>query len=256
MATLQFTQAIVREPGPNCTAGLTTADLGLPDYDLLLAQHRHYVDLLCELGLWVDELPAEADYPDAYFVEDTAVVLPEVAVITIPGAPARRGEQESIAPALAQYRPLVYIEPPGHLEGGDVLMVGRHFFIGLSERTNEAGAEQLSRIVAGHGYTSTAVPVGPGLHLKSSVNVVGPNTLLLTAEFAGHPAFAGYHHIVLDAAEAYASNTLLINGTLIMPRGFPRTRAKLESLGQPVVEINVSEVQKMDGGLTCMSLRF
>ena len=256
MTLTQFTQAIVREPGPNCAAGLTTSDLGPPDYDLLLHQHRQYVSALCELGLWVEELPAEPDFPDAYFVEDPAVVTPELAILTTPGAPARQGEPATIAAALAQHRPLAHIQPPGHLEGGDVLMVGRHFFIGLSERTNEAGAEQLGRFLAEHGYTYTAVPVGPGLHLKSSVNIVAPNTILLTADFAAKPAFSGYQHIILDETEAYASNSLLINGTLIMPVGFPRTRTRLEALGQPIVELDVSEVQKMDGGLTCMSLRF
>ena len=250
-----FTHAITRRPGPNCTDGLTSSALGRPDFGLLLGQHEHYVNALRELGLEVEVLPAEPNHPDAYFVEDPAVVLPEVAVITIPGAPSRRGEQDTIARALARHRPLAYIEPPGHLEGGDVLMVGRHFFIGLSERTNEAGAEQLGRIVAAHGYTCTVVPVGPGLHLKSSVNIVGPNTLLLTADFADHPAFGGYHHIVPEVDEAYASNSLLINGTLIMPGGFPRTKASLETLDQPIIELDVSEVQKMDGGLTCMSLR-
>jgi dimethylargininase len=251
-----FSQAITRKPGHNCAAGLTTSHLGRPDYDLLLVQHGQYVNTLRELGLQVEVLPAAPDYPDAYFVEDPAVVTPEVAIITIPGAPARQGEQESIAPALAPHRPLVHIEAPGTVEGGDILMVGRHFFIGLSERTNEAGAEQLGRIVAAHGYTCTVVPVGPGLHLKSSVNLAGPNTLLLTAEFAAKPAFAGYNHIILDEEEAYASNSLLINGTLIMPAGFPRTRSQLEALDQPIIELDVSEVQKMDGGLTCMSLRF
>jgi len=256
MSITQFTHAIVRQPGPNCAAGLTTSDFGPPDYDRLLAQHRRYVDALCELGLWVEELPAEPDYPDAYFVEDPAVVTPEVAIITMPGAPARQGEQESITPILARHRPLAHIEPPGHLEGGDVLIVGRQVFVGLSQRTNEAGAGQLGSILLEYGYSTTIVPVGPGLHLKSSVNLVAPNTLLLTADFAAKPAFAGYQHIVADDEERYASNSLFINGTLIMPAGFPRTRARLEALGQPIVELDVSEVQKMDGGLTCMSLRF
>ena len=255
MQPTMYTQAIVRKPGPNCAAGLTTSDLGRADYDLLLTQHKHYVNVLCELGLWVEELPAEPDFPDAYFVEDPAVVAPEVAIITIPGAPARQGEQDTLAPVLEQHRPLAHIEPPGTLEGGDVLIVGRHVFIGLSERTNEAGAEQLGQILAAHGYTCTAIPVGPGLHLKSSVNLVGPNALLLTEEFAGRPEFGGYHHIVLSEDEAYASNSLLINGTLMMPAGFPRTRARLEALDQPIIELDVSEVRKMDGGLTCMSLR-
>jgi dimethylargininase len=256
MTSTTFTHAITRRPGPNCADGLTTSTLGRPDFELLLAQHEHYVNTLRGLGLEVEVLPAEPSHPDAYFVEDPAIVLPEVAVITIPGALARRGEQDTLAAALTRHRPLVYIESPGHLEGGDVLMVGRHLFIGLSERTNEAGAEQLGKILAANGYTCTAVPVGPGLHLKSSVNVVGPNTLLLTAGFTGHPAFGGYNQIVLDEDEAYASNSLLINGSLIMPAGFPRTRASLEPLGQPIIELDVSEVKKMDGGLTCMSLRF
>jgi dimethylargininase len=256
VATHSFTRAIVRRPGPNCAAGLTTSDLGPPDYDLLLVQHRHYVAALGQLGLSVEELPAEPDYPDAYFVEDPAVVTPEVAIITLPGAPARQGEQEGIAPILAQYRPLAHIEPPGHLEGGDVLMVGRQVFVGLSERTNQAGAQQLARILAEHGYETTAVPVGPGLHLKSSVNVVGPDALLLTADFAAKAPFAGYQHIVVPEQETYASNTLLVNDALIMPAGFPFTRARLEALGRPIFELDVSEVQKMDGGLTCMSLRF
>jgi dimethylargininase len=256
MQPTKFSQAIVREPGPNCAAGLTTSTLGLPDYELLRLQHQHYINTLRELGLQVEVLPAEPDYPDAYFVEDPAVVTSEVAIITIPGAPARQGEQHSIAEALSRHRPLAHIQPPGNVEGGDVLQVGRHFFIGLSERTNEDGARQLGQILARHGYTCTTVPVGLGLHLKSSVNIVAPDVLLLSEEFAGRPAFAGYQHIVLDKDEAYASNTLYINGTLIMPAGFPRTRARLETLGQPIIELDVSEVQKMDGGLTCMSLRF
>lgn len=256
MDTNQFTQAIVREPGPDCPDGLTTSDLGPADYELLLAQHQEYVNVLCELGLWVEELPPMPGFPDAYFVEDPAIVLPEVAIITLPGARPRQGEQENLAPILAQHRPLVAIEPPGMLEGGDVLVVGRHAFIGLSQRTNLAGAEQLGQILNDHGYTFTTVPVGPGLHLKSGANVVAPNTLLLTAELAVHPAFAAYQRIIVDEAESYASNTMLINDTLIMPAGFPRTWTRLEALGQPIIEIDVSEVRKMDGGLTCMSLRF
>ena len=256
MQPTKFTRAIVREPGSNCADGLTTSALGPPDYKLLRRQHGRYVSTLRELGLQVEVLPAEPDYPDAYFVEDPAVVTPEVAVVTIPGAPARQGEQHSIAEALSRHLPLAHIQPPGNVEGGDVLQVGRHFFVGLSERTNEEGAGQLGQILARYGYTCETVPVGKGLHLKSSVNIVAPGVLLLTEEFAGRPAFASYERIVLDENETYASNTLYINGSLIMPAGFPRTRAKLETLGQPIIELDVSEVQKMDGGLTCMSLRF
>jgi dimethylargininase len=251
-----FTHAITRQPGENFAQGLTTSDLGAPDYQLMLQQHRAYVEILRSLELEVVVLDAQPDYPDAHFVEDTAVVTPDVAVITNPGARARQGEEDTIEPVLARYRPTVRIQPPGTLDGGDVLMAGAHFFIGLSERTNQPGAEQLGRILAEHGYTWTLVPVGSGLHLKSGVNYVGQNTLLLTEEFAAREAFQGYEHIVLDRAEEYAGNTLLVNDCLIMPQGFPDTRQKLESLGLPIIELDVSEVRKMDGGLTCLSLRF
>ncbi len=251
-----FTHAIARQPGENFAQGLTTSNLGTPSYELLLKQHRAYVETLRSLGLELVLLEAQPDYPDAHFVEDTAVVTPDVAVITNPGARARQGEEDSIEPVLARYRPTVRIQPPGTVDGGDVLMVGAHFFIGVSERTNQEGAEQLGRILQEHGATWTAVPVDAGLHLKSGVNYVGKNTLLLTEEFAAMDAFGGYERIILDQAEEYAGNTLLINACLIMPQGFPATRKKLETLGLAIIELDVSEVRKMDGGLTCLSLRF
>jgi dimethylargininase len=135
-------------------------------------------------------------------------------------------------------------------------MVGNHFFIGLSERTNEGGATQLTNFLAGAGHTSETVPVAAGLHLKSGVNYVGKDTLLVTKSLVDHPAFANYEKILLDSDEEYAANTLWVDNTLIMPRGFPKTHAKLSNLRMNIIELDVSEVQKMDGGLTCMSLRF
>ena len=251
-----FTHAITRLPGPNFAQGITTADLGVPDYDRLLQQHATYIDLLRSLNLAVTVLDSLPAYPDAYFVEDVAVVTPEIAVITHPGAASRQGEEAAIKEPLAEFKPTRCIQSPGTVDGGDVLMVGKQFFIGISERTNQASAEQLGNILAGYGYEYTAVAVAAGLHLKSSVNYVGKNTLLITAEFTDQPAFARYAKIILDADEVYAANTLLVNEHLIMPQGFPKTRAKLAKLGLPISEIDVSEVQKMDGGLTCMSLRF
>ncbi|MCG6908922.1 MAG: amidinotransferase [Deltaproteobacteria bacterium] len=252
----EFTRAIVRKPGPNFADGLTTSDLGRPDFDLMNTQHDAYVRMLRELGLAVTVLPPETGFPDAHFVEDTAVVTPDIAVITNPGAPARQGEEKTVEAALAGYRTLARIEPPGTLDGGDVLMVGSHFFIGISERTNRSGAEQLGGVLSRYGNTWMPVSVGDGLHLKSGVNIVGPNTLLLTETFARMDAFAAYEKILLDPDESYAGNSLLINGHLIVPQGFPRTQAKLESLGIPLHVLDVSEVRKMDGGLTCLSLRF
>lgn len=252
----KFTQAIARRPGENFAQGLTTSHLGTPSYELMIEQHDAYIITLRALDLDVIVLDPLPDYPDAYFVEDTAVVTPDMAIITNPGAATRRGEEVTIEPVLARYRTTVRISAPGTLDGGDVLMVGRHFFVGISERTNEAGAEQLGNILEEFGNTWTAVPVGAGLHLKSSVTSVGDNTLLLTREFAGRHEFEGYDQIVLDPSEEYAANTLLVNGCLIMPKGFPHTKKSLESLGREIVELDVSEVRKMDGGLTCLSLRF
>jgi len=251
-----FTNAIVRKPGTDFHKGLTTSSLGEPDLKKMTAQHEAYINKLRELNLKVTILESEPGFPDAHFVEDTAVVTPDIAVITNPGAVARRGEETTIEPVLAAFRPTVRIEPPGTVDGGDVLMMGRHFFVGLSERTNREGAEQLGRILEGYGNTWCAVDVGEGLHLKSSVNGVGPNTLLLTDDFQALPVFDPYDKIVLDTKEAYAGNSLYINDNLIVPGGFPDTQAKLAALGYPVHVLDMSEVQKMDGGLTCLSLRF
>jgi len=251
-----FTHAITRLPGENCAQGLTTADLGVPNFDLLCRQHEAYVAALESLGLEVTILDAEPDYPDAYFIEDAAIVTPTVAVITRPGAEARRGEEQSVAPMLAQVRELAHIEAPGTLEGGDVLTVGRTVFVGISERTNPEGASQLGGILLAHGMTCCPIRVAAGLHLKSSLNHVGGDVLLVTPDFANRPELDGYRRIVIDEGEEYAANTLLVNDTLIVPAGFPSTRRKLATLGMPILELDMSEAQKMDGGLTCLSLRF
>jgi dimethylargininase len=253
---MTFTQAIARRPVKEMAAGITTSTLGPPDYKKALVQFDAYVDTLNHLGLSVIVLDPLEGYPDAHFVEDAAVVTPDVAVITNPGAASRKGEVPSIAATLQHFRKTTWIQPPGTIDGGDVLMVGRHFFIGLSDRTNPQGARQLGDAVSGFGCTWTPVPVAAGLHFKSSVNAVSADTLLLTRSFADHPALAGFHRIVISTHEEYAGNTLLVNGRLIMPAGFPDTRQKLEALGKPIIELDISEFRKMDGGLTCLSLRF
>ena len=252
-----FTHAIARKPGPNFAQGITTAvNEESPKYETLVNQHKEYIATLKSIGLEVILLDALPDHPDAYFVEDTAVVATDVAVITNPGADARKGEEETIAPVLAQYRKTEKIRPPGTVDGGDILQVGKHFFIGLSERTNHEGAGQLSHILKRYGYTDTIVAAGEGLHFKSSVNYVGQNTLLITEDFSENAQFEGYDTIVVDSIESYAANTLFINNHLLVPRGYPDTRKKLEMLDFKIIELDTSEVRKMDGGLTCMSLRF
>ncbi|UCH20754.1 MAG: amidinotransferase [Deltaproteobacteria bacterium] len=251
-----FAHAVTRKPGKNFARGITTATTETPSYDLIIRQHETYTETLRSIGLEVivlDPLPA---HPDGYFVEDTAVVTPDVAVITIPGAKSRRGEADMIAPLLAEFRKIARIQPPGTLDGGDVLMVDSHFIVGISERTNAEGAQQLGEILERFGNTWTKVPVTFGLHFKSSVNRIGENTLLVSREYADFEELKQYEKIIVDENEKSACNTLWVNNHLITPKGFPSTRKKLETTGLDIVELDVSEVRKMDGGLTCMSLRF
>jgi dimethylargininase len=251
-----FKTAITRKPGKNFYQGITTANFGEPSYQRILEQHADYVEILKKLGLQVIELAVLPEYPDAYFVEDVAVVTPDVAVITNPGAKTRNGEQAHIKPVLRRYRKIARIEPPGTLDGGDVLMVGNHFFIGISERTNFHGAAQLGEILEGYGYTWNSVPVGDGLHLKSHVSWVSQNTLLIGTPFIGKPQFDDFDQLEVDIDESHACNTLWINDTLLTPKGFPKTREQLERLGLPIIELSTSEFNKMDGGLSCLSIRF
>lgn len=251
-----FRNAITRRPGPDFGRGLTRAGLGTPDLQLATAQHAAYVAALRAAGLEVTELAPLAGHPDAWFVEDPAVVTPEVAVLTRPGAAERRGEGETLEAALAAHRPVVRIEPPGTLDGGDVLAIDGHYYVGISSRTNDAGAEQLGRILSEHGHTWRPVAVSDGLHLKSSVNHVGGGVVLIAETFAAADAFSEHEQIPVDPDEEHACNTLLVNERLLVPAGFPRTRVALERLGLAIVELDTSEMRKMDGGLTCLSLRF
>jgi len=251
-----FTTAVCRRPGPDLGAGLTTTNLGAPDFALACEQFDLYVATLRNIGLEVTVLDALEGYPDAHFIEDMAVVTPDLAVITNPGAPARQGEQHTVAQALGGQGQLDFIRAPGTLDGGDVLMIGNHFLIGVSDRTNSEGARQLGAVLVSFGYTWEVVSVGAGLHFKSSVNLVGDNVLLVTEAFADLDEISCYQRVRVPAGEEYAANTLLINGQLIMPAGYPRTRSSLETLEWPISELDTSEFRKMDGGLTCLSLRF
>jgi len=251
-----FTHAITRLPGKNFAQGITTSALGAHDYDLMLSQHRSYIDALKSAGLQVAILEALPDYPDAYFVEDVAVVTPEIAVITRPGALARRGEEQAILTALTSQLPMTHIQAPGTLDGGDVLITGKRVFIGLSGRTNAEGAAQLGVNLEPYGYKWTGVPVGGGLHLKSGVNALSEDTLLITREFSKFDVFRSYHKIIVPPGEEYAANTLRVNDSLITPQGYPGVRGAIARLGLEIIELDVSEACKMDGGLTCMSLRF
>jgi len=250
-----LTRAILRRPGDDFAAGITTSSLGAPDLALMLAQHAAYAATLRALGLAIEVLDPLPGFPDAYFVEDVAVTVPEIAVIARPGAPARREETEPMVPVLARHREISRLAAPATLDGGDVLVVDRDVFVGLSARTNVEGAAQLRRLLEPYVYRAQTVPVGAGLHLKSSVSWLGGETLLVSEKFAGAAELRGYRCIAVDPGDDPACNTLLVNGTLLVPAGFPAARRKVEQAGLPVVELDVSEARKMDGGLSCMSLR-
>jgi dimethylargininase len=246
----------MREPGQNFSSGLTQANLGAPDFERVKKQHDAYRSCLQALDVNVELLPALPDFPDAYFVEDVAVVTPTVAVISRPGAASRLGEQNFIEAALAQHLPIAKIEAPGTLDGGDVLQIDDHFYIGLSARTNSQGAQQLSQILSPYGYTCHTVKVRGSLHLKSDISYVGRQTVLAAPNIAPLHHFARYNIIPVPEKEAYAANSLLINGRVLAPKGFPMTSAKLIAAGFEIIELETSELQKMDGGLSCISLRF
>jgi dimethylargininase len=248
--------ALVRPPGPDAVQGLTV-QTGPPTCLTDLAQqHAAYCRLLRTLGVELIRLDPLPGFPDAYFVEDTAVVTPEIAVITRPGAPERQGEVQTVARVLSKYRELKVIDPPGTLDGGDVMIVNQQIFIGLSGRTNRHGANQLARILTPFGYRCTAVDVRAGLHLKSNVAPVNDRQLLILASWGQMPAFDGYDKLLVDPSEAHACNTLALNGHLIIPAGYPRTLALLETCGQPILTLDTRPFHRMDGGLTCLSLRF
>jgi dimethylargininase len=237
--------------------GLTSASLGKPDYNLALFQHARYVEALQERGLELKALEPDNRFPDSTFVEDIALCTPEFAVITHPGAPSRRGETKEIRNVLSSfYAQLENIEPPGTLEAGDVMMAGNHFCIGLSGRTNAEGACQLVRILEKYGYSGETILLKDMLHLKSGVSYLEQDRLLVVSQFAHHPAFKDFHKIEVDPMEAYSANSLWVNGIVLVPEGFPRTREKIERAGYSTVALDVSEFQKLDGGLSCLSLRF
>ncbi len=251
----RYVRAIARKPSPSSIHGLTTANLGKPDLDALSRQYRNYVDTLSDLGLEIIELEALADFPDSYFVEDTAVVTPEIAVIMRPGAASRRNEPDHLIGVLERFRTTARIESPGVIDGGDVLVVGKHCIIGLSERTNQQGAEHLHGILTEFGYQGDTVKVPEALHLKSSVNFLDTETLLVTRSCRTLDCLSGYQKLVVPDGEEYAANVVWVNDHILIPEGFPGTRQLLEQHGFAVIALPVSEMAKMDGGLTCLSLR-
>lgn len=252
-----FGHAIVRRPGQSLIKGLSQADLGQPDYQLALEQHEAYCAALVACGLEIAVLPADEDYPDSVFIEDTALLTPRCAVITRPGAPSRRGETASvIEPIRRFYDHIETIQAPGTIEAGDIMMVGNHFYIGLSQRTNPSGAEQMTAILGKYGMSASTVGLEHVLHLKTGIVYLENNTMATAGEFVDKPEFSAFRRIHVPDDEAYAANCVWINGRVLVAAGFPQTRRRIESAGYPTIALDMSEFRKLDGGLSCLSLRF
>ena len=252
-----FTKAIVRTPCKAMVNGITTVNLGAPIYEKALAQHADYIEALIECGLDVTILPAENNYPDSCFVEDVALMTPRCAIITNPGAESRKGETESMIKTVEEFYDRVeFIEAPGTVEAGDIMMVGDHYYIGLSERTNDIGAMQMISYLEKHGMGGSVVEMSEMLHLKTGLGYLEGNNLLATGEFISKKEFEKYNLIEVDSDEAYAANSVWVNDVVLTPKGFPKTKALIENAGYKVREVDVSEYQKIDGGLSCLSLRF
>ena len=252
-----FKKAIVRTPCAAMVDGITTANLGKPNYKNALKQHQDYIQALKECGLEVTILEANNEFPDSTFVEDVALCTPHCAIITNPGAATRTKETESMIPYIEQnYENVEFILAPGSVEAGDIMMVGNYYYIGLSDRTNKKGAAQMIDHLKKYGMDGMAVSMSDFLHLKTGLSYLENKNLLVCGEFVTKPEFQLFNKIVVDADEAYAVNSVWVNDTVITPKGFPKTKAKIEELGYKTREVDVSEFQKLDGGLSCLSLRF
>lgn len=226
------------------------------DVSLATEQHRAYEEVLRELGAHVISLPPEPDLPDSVFVEDTAVVVEELAVLTAPLLPSRRREVASVAAALAPYRPHRFLNRDATLEGGDVLRIGRTLYVGLSARTNRAGVAGLAAALEPHGYTVRTVMLDGCLHLKSACTYIGRNTLLANRAWVDITQLGPLEVVDVAPTEPGAGNALLIGETVVLPASFPETQGRLTSRGFPVQTVDVSELQKAEAGVTCCSIVF
>jgi dimethylargininase len=249
--------AIVREVSSSLNDCELSFHLRQPiDIAKAIAQHQAYKDCLAELGVRIVPLPAEPALPDTVFVEDPAIVVDEVAIISNMGAPSRRPEIVSLANVLSRYRPIKYLREPVTLDGGDVLRIGHSIFVGLSRRTNRDGIVQLANLLGPYGYQVEPVEVRGCLHLKSACSYVGNNIILVNRSWIDAEPLSRFEMLDVPEEEPAAANALLVNDVIIMPSSFPRTCALLEKRGLSVRSIDVSELQKAEAGVTCTSLIF
>lgn len=256
----KFNNVIVRRPCRAICEGITSApELGKPIYEKALQQHDTYIEALKQCGVEVTVLEADERYPDSCFVEDPALITRKCAIITNPGAASRNGEKNEIIGAVKKFFPedkIEYIKDPGTLEGGDVMMVGDTFYVGLSARTNAEGIRQLTEILNKYGLECIQVPLEKVLHLKTGVNYIENNNMLVSGEFIEKPEFEKYNKIVIPEEEAYAANCIWVNDTVIVPEGYPAVLKAVQDAGYKTLLVDTSEFRKIDGGLSCLSLRF
>ena len=257
---MRFTRAIVRPPAATFSAGITTSGLGPPDLTLALEQHEAYCRVLERLGLSLTRLDPDPEYPDSTFVEDAAIVTSRGAILTRPGAATRAGEVRGMGAVLRRFFPVLDgITPPGTLDGGDVCEAGPHFFIRLSTRTNAEGAAQLAAWLARRGFGSNTIDLRsmPGLlHLKTGLSWLGGRRLLAAGDVAGHEALRGWEVVPVPAGEEYAANCIALNDAVLLAQGYPATASLLRGFTYDVVQLDMSEYRKMDGGLSCLSVRW
>lgn len=252
-----FTNAIVKTPCRNMVHGISAANMGKPDYSLALKQHKDYILALKHCGLKVMVLDPDESFPDSTFIEDACLITPRCAVITNPGAASRRDETIRVAEAVKGFGlPVEHIQSPGTLDAGDVMMVKNHYFTGLSERTNIDGASQLNTILKKYDYTSSTIGLEKVLHLKTGISYLENNNLLAFGEFLTKPALSDFNILAVDPDESYAANSVWINGKVLVPKGFSKTVRMIKDADYQIIEVDVSEFRKLDGGLSCLSLRF
>jgi dimethylargininase len=249
--------AITRKVSPSINkCELTHLERQPIDFAVARKQHEEYEDALRSLGIKVISLPAETGLPDSVFVEDTAVVLDEIAIITRPGADSRKPEIPSIAAAISHFRKMGYLKEPATLDGGDVLVIGKTIYIGLSSRSNQKALTQLQNLLNLYGYFVKGVEISGCLHLKSAVTQIAEQTLLINPKWVDKKNFPEMGFIEIDPAEPLAANALLIGKAVIYPNLFPNTLARLELAGIRVIPVDVSEIIKAEGAVTCCSLVF
>ena len=253
-----FKNVIVRRPAKSLSEGITSnPELGKPVYENAIVQHDKYIEALKKCGVNVHILDSDERYPDSCFVEDVAVCTKKFVMVTSPGAETRKGEEKEIIEALKKYYDdIEYIKAPGTLEGGDVMMVGDHFYIGLSDRTNKEGASQLIDALKRHGMNGSVIEMKEMLHLKTGLAYLEDNVLLVAGEFIEKEEFKDYKKIIIEEDESYAANCIRVNDYVIVPEGYPITEKKIRDAGLKVMTVDTSEYRKVDGGLSCLSLRF